>query len=151
MASAFDHVEHWSFHMLLLEYFIGNHGLEDEMGDEDPNYLGDVSFGDMYRKLRREKMIDGNTQINSATKLGCQYAFWPFLTIINEAPFKIRREFVVLLSLWYGNKKPPAKAIMDQPLTELRKLEEQGIIVNVRKYRLVILIVTTDMLARPIP
>ncbi|KAK4009279.1 hypothetical protein OUZ56_018395 [Daphnia magna] len=40
---------------------------------------------------------------------------------------------------------------MDQPLTELRKLEEQGIIVNGRKYRLVVLIAKTDTVARPIP
>lgn len=73
------------------------------------------------------------------------------MAIINETQYKIRREFVILLSIWYGDKKPSAKTIMDQPLKELRKLEEDGIIVNGRKYRLVVLIATTDTVACPIP
>ncbi|KAK4009278.1 hypothetical protein OUZ56_018394 [Daphnia magna] len=75
-----------------VRYFIEHHGLEDQMRDEDPNYRGDVNSGDMYRKLRREKMIDENTitvQLNldgaSCFKVS-QYVFWPFMAIINEAP-----------------------------------------------------------------
>jgi hypothetical protein len=59
--------------------------------------------------------------------------------------------FVILLSIWYGNKKTPAKAILDKPLKEVRKLEEDGIIVNGRKYWLVVLITTTDTVDRRIP
>jgi hypothetical protein len=55
------------------------------------------------------------------------------------------------MSLWYGNKKPPAKALMDYPLKELQRLHEDGIIVNGRKFRFVVLIATTDTVARPIP
>ena len=73
------------------------------------------------------------------------------MAIINEAQYKIRRGFVILLSLWFGNKKPLAKALMDQPLAELQRLEKDGIIVKGRKYRLVVLIATTDTVARPIP
>ena len=71
------------------------------------------------------------------------------MAIINEAQYKIRRGFVILMTLWYENKKPPAKAIMEHPLKELQRLQEDGIIVNGRKYRLVILIVTTDTVAHP--
>lgn len=80
-----------------------------------------------------------------------QYGFWPFMAILNEAQYKIRRGFVILFSIWYGNKKLPGKAIMDQPLKQLRKLEEALVIVNGRKYRLIVLIATTDTVARPIP
>ena len=80
-----------------------------------------------------------------------QYGFWPFMAIINEAQYKIRRGFVNLLSLWFGNKKPPAKALMGQPLAELQRLEKDGIIVKGRRYRLVVLIATTDTVAHPIP
>jgi len=66
------------------------------------------------------------------------------MAIINEAQYKIRRGFVILMSLWYGNKKPPAEAIMDHPLKELQRLQEDGIIVNGRKYRFVGLIVCYD-------
>jgi len=59
--------------------------------------------------------------------------------------------FVILLSIWYGNKKTPAKAILDKPLKKVRKLEEDGIIVNGRKYWLVVLIATTDTVDRRIP
>jgi hypothetical protein len=73
------------------------------------------------------------------------------MAIINEAQYKIRRGFVILMSFWYGNKKPPAKALMDYTLKELQRLHEDGIIVNRKKFRFVVLITTTDTVARPIP
>jgi hypothetical protein len=73
------------------------------------------------------------------------------MAIINEAQYKIRRGFVILMSFWYENKKPPAKALVDHLLKELQRLQEDGIIVNGIKFRFVVLIATTDRVARPIP
>ena len=52
--------------------------------------------------------------------------------------------FVLLLALWFGNKKPPRKALLDHPLFDLRRLQEDGIVVNGRQYFVRVLIVTTD-------
>ena len=73
------------------------------------------------------------------------------MALINEAPYRIRRRFVLLLALWFGNKKPPRKALLDHPLFDLRRLQEDGIVVNGRQYFVRVLIVTTDTVARTIP
>jgi hypothetical protein len=31
---------------------------------------------------------------------------WPFMATINEAPYKLRRDYVILLALWFGTKIP---------------------------------------------
>ena len=73
------------------------------------------------------------------------------MALINEAPYRIRRRFVLLLALWFGNKKPPRKALLEHPLFDLIRLQEHGIVVNGRQYFDHVLIVTTDTLARSIP
>lgn len=73
------------------------------------------------------------------------------MAVINEARYKIRRGFIVLLSLWFGNKKPPRKPFMEIPLLELKRLQLDGFTVNGKQYYVVVLIITTDTVARTIP
>jgi len=79
-----------------------------------------------------------------------KFGFWPFMGIINEAKYKLRRSFVVLISLWYGNKKPPANGFLDHGLNELNKIQNTGFTVKNEKFKLRVLIVTSDTVARPI-
>lgn len=53
--------------------------------------------------------------------------------IINEAPYKIRRNYVILFALWYGNKKPPAEAYFDDPITDLKSFEAEGFLVSEKR------------------
>lgn len=70
--------------------------------------------------------------------------------IINEAPYKIRRSYVILLALWYGSKKPPRNAFFRESIGELKRLETEGFEVKGKRYKLRVLIITTDTVARPL-
>lgn len=70
--------------------------------------------------------------------------------IINEAPYKIRRSYVILFALWYGNKKPPAEAFFDDTIRDLTNLVAEGFFVNEKRYKVRVLVISTDTVARPL-
>lgn len=70
--------------------------------------------------------------------------------IINEAGYKLRRSYVVLMALWYGNKKPPMGPFLDASIDELNRLQEHGFSVKGRQYKVRVLVITTDTVARPL-
>lgn len=78
------------------------------------------------------------------------YSFWPLMAMINEVPYHIRRTFIILLALWFGNRKPPRKVLMDRAIEELQHLQDNGFVVDGKKYKLRVLILTTDTMARPV-
>jgi hypothetical protein len=137
-----------------LKYFIEHHGLKKE--DWDPNFRGDIQSGGCYKKLCDLGKIDDLTITVTWNTDGAQAfnmsknGFWPFMATINEAKYKLRRAYVVLLALWYGNKKPPIKAFLDWIIEEWTRLERDGIMINGTRYKVRVLIITTDTVARPV-
>ncbi len=57
---------------------------------------------------------------------------------------------MILMALWYGNKKPPMASFMEETIDELNRLQEYGFIVGEKTYKVRVLIVTTDSVARPL-
>jgi len=57
---------------------------------------------------------------------------------------------MVLMALWYGNKKPPRESFLEFALKELKSLESDLIEFNGMKYLFRPLIVSIDTIARPI-
>ena len=57
-----------------------------------------------------------------------------FMAIINEAKYGVRRKYVILLSIWVGNKKPPRDAFMNGSIGELRRIEQEGFKALVPEY-----------------
>lgn len=139
-----------------ISYFIEHHGISSENGNTNPDVRGDVNTGGCYKNLREEGLIDDHTitlQLNTDGAQGfkmSKYGFWPLMGIINEAPYKLRRNYVVLLSLWYGNKKNPTEPYLEWAMDELKRLQIDGIIVKEKKYFVRVLIATTDTVARPL-
>lgn len=70
--------------------------------------------------------------------------------IINEAGYKLRRSYVVLMALWYGNKKPPMGPFLDASIDELNRLQTHGFSVKGKQYKVRVLVITTDTVARPL-
>lgn len=87
-----------------IAYFLQHHGLRDSLRS-DPALRGDVSLGGCYLKLRNQGIIDDFTvtmQLNTDGAEGFQtskYGFWPLMGIINEAQYKLRRNYIILMSL----------------------------------------------------
>lgn len=72
------------------------------------------------------------------------------MAIINEAPYKLRRSYVILLALWFANKKPPREAFLKDVILELKRLETDGFVVQGKRYKLRVVVITTDTVARPL-
>ncbi|KAI9550670.1 hypothetical protein GHT06_004573 [Daphnia sinensis] len=70
------------------------------------------------------------------------------MAIINEANYKVRRKFAILLALWVGNKKPPRNTFMDGSIANLKRLERDGFHFGGKVYKIRVLIITVDTIAR---
>jgi hypothetical protein len=139
-----------------LQYFLQHHSLSSDTNNqqEDGDTLSDVDSGDGYKALRDQGKIDSYTvtlQINAdGAKYfkTSKYSFWPLMAIVTEASYKDRRKFVILLAIWVGNKKPPKYAVMRGSIAKLKKLERDGFHYNGKLYKIRVLVITVDTIAR---
>lgn len=138
-----------------LEQFVERHGMFSS-ADPDPNIRGDVNTGTYFREMRENGLIDDKTitlQLNCDGAPAHQmssYSIWPLMGIINEARYQLRRAYVILVALWYGEKKPPTEPYLNWAMEKLSQLQEEGFYVSGIHYRIRVVIITTDTPARPI-
>lgn len=139
-----------------LQYFLQHHSLSSDTNNqqEDGDTLSDVDSGDGYKALRDQGKIDSYTvtlQINAGGAKyfkTSKYSFWPLMVIVTEASYKDRRKFLILLAIWVGNKKPPKYAFMRGSIAKLKKLERDGFHYNGKLYKIRVLVITVDTIAR---
>lgn len=137
-----------------LEYFIEHHGLDHTTAEMDPDCRSDVNSGGCYRKLREEGKIDDRTLTLQLNADGARFfnvskfGFWPFMALVNEAKYGRRRSFVILLAIWFGNKKTPRSVFMDGFLERLKSLEKDGFVYNGILFKVRVLVITVDTIAR---
>lgn len=143
-----------------LKYFITHHGiklinvLDTEDEDDDSVDCSDVNTGRLYRKLLKDGIIDQHSLTMLLATDGGQffgaskYGFWPFIGVLNEASYKIRRSNVVILALWFGDVKPPLEAFLEAIVQELNRLNTEGFYCNGVKYTLHPVTTSTDTIAR---
>lgn len=112
------------------------HDKKQESLSDDPNTRSDVNSGGNYRKLREAGVTDEKTitiKINTdgaQTFKSSKFGIWPLMGIINEASYKTRRSCIILLALWYGNKKPPRETLLEHAIEELNKLQTHDVEIN---------------------
>ncbi len=58
--------------------------------------------------------------------------------IINELEYKLRRKYVVLLAIYYGNQKTPMKQFLEESFHELNLLQSEGFDVDGVLYKVYI-------------
>jgi hypothetical protein len=140
---------------LQLNYFLEQHGLP-ERPEPNLNSRSDIDSGSCYQNLREEGKINSQTitlQLNAdGAKVfkSSKFDVWPLMAIINELPYRLRRSYVILLALWYGDKKPPANAFLDWAMDQLKNLMTNGIVVKGIQYKVRVVVTTTDTMARPL-
>lgn len=140
-----------------VRFFLRHHGIKkipQETLDQDRK--GDVFTGDRYKQYVKDGLINERTvtmQINTdgAQKFkSSKYSFWPFMGTVNETGYKTRRSNVILMAIWFGNKKPPRNVFVDPCVDVLNQLCSTGVECDNIKYIVRPVIVTVDTIARPI-
>lgn len=121
----------------------------------DGSTRGDVQSGSLYR----EKINPTSSETTISLQLntdGAQifksskFSFWPLMGLINEVPYRSKRSNMILMALWYGNKKPPKAAFLDSTVKELQKLGREGILFNGTLFQVKPSILSTDTMARAV-
>lgn len=89
----------------------------------------DVINGSRYKKLRHDGIINKNDisiQFNTdGVKLfnrGVKSSIWPIQVLVNELPFVIRNNNVLLCGLWFNEMKPKMNLFLQPFVEELQQL-----------------------------
>ncbi len=125
---------------------------------ESEGFRGDIHTGELYRKLV-ESINKSLYDVLLTYQLNCdganchkasKFSIWPFMALPNECSYQSRRSNILLLALYYGNKKPPRNPFLMASLLELKRLGTAGFVFNQKKYLVKPVILSTDSMARPI-
>ena len=96
------------------------------------NTDSDIINSEFYKKLLDNNIIgtndititfnsDGISLFKSSKK-----SMWAILVTINELPYRIRKDNVILCGIWYGKKKPVMNTFLQPFVNELIELEKTG-------------------------
>lgn len=158
----YDPKEKCCFTLLLpiedqLRYYLQNYEPKRRGAAPNDGKIGDVTSGQCYKQLMKELGQEADSTLTLQLNVdGAQmfqsskWNFWPFMGIINEAAYKVRRSNVILVGLWHGDRKPPMNAFVKPCVKALRNLEETGLDFNGTTIKIRPTIITTDMVARPV-
>ena len=140
-----------------VRYFIKHHGLSGRTHLASPDgMVGDVVSGELYKKnLRNGRICEHTITIlicadGAKAHKRSKYGFWPFMGVINEAAYTIRRSNVILFGLFYGDQKPSMDLFIKPCVDELIRLGTTGVLVDGVKYYVKPLIISVDAVARPV-
>lgn len=122
----------------------------------------DIVDGTLYRYLKEQNVIcdnditiqwntDGVEIFNSSI-----YNIWPIQVCINELPYRLRRDNILLCGLWFYKKKPPMDLFLRPFIDELLELQTNGFWCDTFEHKEPILIkvyallASVDTVARPL-
>lgn len=90
----------------------------------------DVVSGTFYKGLVQNRVISQNDitlQFNTDSVNLCKsstMSLWPIQVYINELPYLVRKEKIILCCLWYGKDKPNMHVFLHHFVRELTELHE---------------------------
>ncbi|XP_070169433.1 uncharacterized protein [Polyergus mexicanus] len=99
---------------------------------EQSSILSDITSGESYRRLRRNGVIrdyDITLQWNSDgvdTFKSSKVSMCPIQVAINELPYCLRKENILLSSIWCSAKKPVMDLFLKPFVDDLKDLHENG-------------------------
>ena len=120
----------------------------------DGTTRGDIQSGDAYRekvlpKSALKRFLSLQLNVDGARCfVASKFGFWPFMGLYNELLYSARRWNVVLMALWYGNKKPPKEPFLNTAIAELKQLGKRGVDYKGLTYIVKPVVLSTDSQAR---
>ncbi|XP_011696440.1 PREDICTED: uncharacterized protein LOC105455077 isoform X2 [Wasmannia auropunctata] len=121
----------------------------------------DIINGTLYHNLKRKNVIGKNDITIQWNTDGVQLfnssltSLWPILVSINELPYRIRKQQILLTGLWFNSRKPPMNIFLKPFVDELIELHNIGFesttLTNNKKIRIKVhtLVAPVDSVARP--
>jgi len=90
----------------------------------------DIFDGELYKSVMQEYdysrlSLTFNTDGVPVFK-SSSCSIWPILCTVNELPPKLRKEHVLLTSLWFGGSKPSMNVFLEPFVEEVRELDRTG-------------------------
>ncbi|CAJ1076493.1 uncharacterized protein LOC117467508 isoform X2 [Xyrichtys novacula] len=138
------------------------HCLKSRDGTCNSEIYEDIGSGKMYRNLKKIGGPLDCTHGYSLT-LNCDgvpvfksslYGIWPLYGIVNELPYPVRKENVLLFGLWFGDKKPNVNSFLKPFTLECQKLSTVGFKIKrnsiLEPCRVVAALMICDSVARPL-
>ncbi|KAI9551042.1 hypothetical protein GHT06_006256 [Daphnia sinensis] len=139
-----------------IRFYIKQYGSSARSRKPVHGVVGDIVSGKLYEESRNRGYICDHT----ITILICadganpyersKFGFWPFMGVVNEAPYTVRRSNVIVFALFYGDKKSSMDIFIKPCVDELIRLGTTGIVVDGSTYYIKPLIVSVDAVARPV-
>jgi len=122
----------------------------------------DICCGKMYHNLKKDGGPLDSPHAFSLT-LNCdgvpvfkssQYGIWPLQGMVNELPYHVRKENVLLFGLWFGTKKPNVNTFLKPFTKECQSLSTVGFKFHsnniVNHCKVIAAVMMCDSVARPI-
>lgn len=82
------------------------------------------------------------------------HGIWPLQGMVNELPYHVRKENVLLFGLWFGTKKPNVNTFLKPFTQECQSLSTFGFKLHsnniVKQCRVIAAVMMCDSVARPI-
>ena len=129
---------------------------------ETSDEISDITDGEMYQTLVRSGLLSNPDNLSITWNTdgipvfkSSKSSMWPVLCMINELPFKMRKDNVVLTALWFGLKHKIDMSIFLKPFVdECNALSSTGLqwthTTGVEKISHVFpLVCSVDSVARP--
>ncbi|XP_040890672.1 uncharacterized protein LOC121189967 isoform X4 [Toxotes jaculatrix] len=136
--------------------------LKSGNGTCNPETYDDICCGKMYHSLNKAGGPLDSPHAFSLT-LNCdgvpvfkssQYGIWPLQGMVNELPYLVRKENVLLFGLWFGTKKPNVNTFLKPFTQECQSLSTVGFKLHrnnsVNHCRVIAAVIMCDSVARPI-
>lgn len=100
--------------------------------DPESHNIGDVISGEAYRRLRQHGIIgdyDISIQWNAdgvQTFKSSRISMCPIQVMINELPYRLRKDNILLVGLWASQAKPSVDLFFEPFIDELTHLHKNG-------------------------
>lgn len=112
---------------------VWNNIMENKKKSTDRNFLSDVYTGKSYHKVALQEFLSSgdNISISFSTdgvrvSKSSAWEIWPLFVTINEMTYTLKSKFLMLSSLWFGNRKPSPETFFTPFIDEISNLFLNG-------------------------
>lgn len=125
------------------------------------NHIKDIYDGKAYRKfVDKLSLQDRYSYVSTILNTdgapvfkSSNYSIWPLYIMPNEIPSEARFDNVIVLGMWYGEKKPAMSVILDRAVEFFNEISKIGIPCKLKDkeycVKLFVIVACVDTIARP--